>query len=312
MRIGFIGLGRMGANMVRRLLQEGHQVVAYNRTAEKTREIAGEGAEPAFSIGELVAALDRPRTVWIMVPAGDATEAQVDELLEHLEPGDTIVDGGNTNFHDDVRRHAKVAAKGLRYVDAGVSGGIWGLRNGYCLMVGGDREAVEPLEPIFRSLAPADGYLHVGGPGAGHYVKMIHNGIEYGLMQAYAEGFDVLRGAAGEGVPAALRYALDLREIAELWRRGSVVTSWLLDLSAAALAADPALEGFTGAVDDSGEGRWTVNAAVEEAVPAPVLTAALYARFRSRQASTFGEKLLSAMRRQFGGHAEARRGGGGA
>ncbi|MFZ5853846.1 MAG: phosphogluconate dehydrogenase (NAD(+)-dependent, decarboxylating) [Chloroflexota bacterium] len=294
MRIGFIGLGRMGANMVRRLLQEGHQVVAYNRTAEKTREIAGEGAEPAFSIGELVAALDRPRTVWIMVPAGDATEAQVDELLEHLEPGDTIVDGGNTNFHDDVRRHAKVAAKGLRYVDAGVSGGIWGLRNGYCLMVGGDREAVEPLEPIFRSLAPADGYLHVGGPGAGHYVKMIHNGIEYGLMQAYAEGFEIMH---------ASDYRLDLAGIAKLWNHGSVVRSWLLELAERALAGDQDLAHVKGWVADSGEGRWTVQEAIDRDVPAAVITLSLLTRFRSRQEDSYGAKVLAALRNEFGGHA---------
>ncbi len=294
MRIGFIGLGRMGANMVRRLLQEGHQVVAYNRTPEKTREIAGEGAEPSFSIAELVAALDRPRTVWIMVPAGDATESQVDELLEHLEPGDTIVDGGNTNFHDDVRRHARVAAKGLRYVDAGVSGGIWGLRNGYCLMVGGDREAVEPLEPIFHSLAPADGYLHVGGPGAGHYVKMIHNGIEYGLMQAYAEGFEIMH---------ASDYQLDLAGIAKLWNHGSVVRSWLLELAERALADDQDLSHLKGWVADSGEGRWTVQEAIDRDVPAPVITLSLLTRFRSRQEDSYGAKVLAALRNEFGGHA---------
>ncbi len=294
MRIGFIGLGRMGANMVRRLLQEGHRVVAYNRTADKTREIAGEGAEPSFSIAELVAALDRPRTVWIMVPAGDATEAQVDELIEHLEPGDTIVDGGNTNFHDDVRRHAKVAARGLRYVDAGVSGGIWGLRNGYCLMVGGDREAVEPLEPIFRSLAPVDGYLHVGGPGAGHYVKMIHNGIEYGLMQAYAEGFEIMH---------ASDYQLDLAGIAKLWNHGSVVRSWLLELAERALADDQDLAHVKGWVADSGEGRWTVQEAIDRDVPAAVITLSLLTRFRSRQEDSYGAKVLAALRNEFGGHA---------
>ncbi|HEY5495161.1 MAG TPA: decarboxylating 6-phosphogluconate dehydrogenase, partial [Candidatus Limnocylindrales bacterium] len=227
MRIGFIGLGRMGANMVRRLVRDGHEVVAFNRTPEKTREIMTEGAEGAFSVGELVAGLPAPRAVWIMVPAGDATEAMIDELMEVLEPGDTIIDGGNTNFHDDVRRYAKVGAKGLRYVDAGTSGGVWGLQNGYCLMVGGDRDAVEPLEPIFRTLAPADGYAHVGGPGAGHYVKMVHNGIEYGLMQAYAEGFEILH---------ASDYKLDLAQIAGIWRYGSVVRSWLLELLVDALA----------------------------------------------------------------------------
>src|SRR3712207_3191750 len=223
MRIGFIGLGRMGANMVRRLLRDGHQVVAYNRTAEKTKEIEGEGAEGAYSIAELVGKLQAPRAVWVMVPAGDATEAQIEELLEHLEPGDTIIDGGNTNFHDDVRRHAALKERGISYVDAGTSGGIWGLQVGYCLMVGGEPEAVTPLEPIFLSLAPEGGYLHVGGPGAGHYVKMVHNGIEYGLMQAYAEGFEIMH---------ASEYKLDLAAISEMWMHGSVVRSWLLELAA--------------------------------------------------------------------------------
>ena len=222
MRIGFIGLGRMGANMVRRLLLDGHEVVAYNRTPEKTTEIAGEGAIPSFSIAELVGALAKPRAVWVMVPAGDATEAQIAELLEHLEPGDTIIDGGNTNFHDDLRRHKALAEHGIAYIDAGTSGGTWGLKLGYCLMVGGDAAAVDPLVPIFTSLAPADGYRHVGGPGAGHYVKMVHNGIEYGLMQAYAEGFEIMH---------ASDYELDLAAISELWMQGSVVRSWLLELA---------------------------------------------------------------------------------
>jgi 6-phosphogluconate dehydrogenase len=294
MRIGFIGLGRMGSNMVRRLVGDGHEVVVYNRTAEKTREIAGEGALPSFSIAEMVAMLERPRVAWVMVPAGDATEAQIDELMEHLEAGDTIVDGGNTNFHDDVRRHAKVAGKGLRYVDAGVSGGIWGLQNGYCLMVGGDHEAVEPLEPIFRSLAPAEGYLHVGGPGAGHYVKMIHNGIEYGLMQAYAEGFEIMH---------ASDYGLDLGAIANLWNQGSVVRSWLLELAARALTDDQDLTHLRGWVADSGEGRWTIQEAIDRDVPAPVITLALLTRFRSRQDDSYGAKVLAALRNEFGGHA---------
>ena len=295
MRIGFIGLGRMGANMVRRLLRDGHEVVAYNRTPEKTTEIVGEGAIGSFSIAELVQKLEKPRAVWIMVPAGDATEAQIEELMEHLEPGDTIVDGGNTNFHDDVRRHAELAAKGIRYVDAGVSGGIWGLANGFCLMVGGEREAVAPIEPIFRSLAPVDGYLHTGGPGSGHYVKMIHNGIEYGLMQAYAEGFEILH---------ASDYKLDLGAISELWNHGSVVRSWLLELAVLAFQSNGQdLEHLKGWVADSGEGRWTVQEAIDHDVPAPVITLSLLTRFRSRQDDSYGAKVLAALRNEFGGHA---------
>ena len=295
MRIGFIGLGRMGANMVRRLLKDGHEIVAYNRSPEKTQEIATEGAVPSFSIAELVEKLAKPRTAWIMVPAGPATEAQITELLEHLEPGDTIVDGGNTNFHDDVRRHAELAKHGIRYVDAGVSGGIWGLANGFCLMVGGDREAVEPLEPVFRSLAPVDGYLHAGPPGAGHYVKMIHNGIEYGMMQAYAEGFEIMH---------ASEYPLDLAAISDLWNHGSVVRSWLLELATLAFKANGEdLAGLKGWVADSGEGRWTVQEAIDRDVPAPIITLALQTRFRSRQDDSYGAKVLAALRNEFGGHA---------
>jgi 6-phosphogluconate dehydrogenase len=294
MRIGFIGLGRMGANMVRRLVRDGHEVVAFNRTPEKTREIMTEGAEGAFSVAELVAGLPAPRAVWIMVPAGDATEAMLDELMGVLEPGDTIIDGGNTNFHDDVRRHAKVGAKGLKYVDAGTSGGVWGLQNGYCLMVGGDSDAVEPLEPIFRTLAPADGYAHVGGPGAGHYVKMVHNGIEYGLMQAYAEGFEILH---------ASDYKLDLGQIAGIWRYGSVVRSWLPELLVDALAKGQDFPGVKGWVADSGEGRWTILEAMERDVPAPIITLSLQARLRSRQDESYGAKVLAALRNEFGGHA---------
>jgi 6-phosphogluconate dehydrogenase len=294
MRIGFVGLGRMGANMVRRLVRDGHEVVAYNRTPEKTREIMTEGVEGAFTLEELVAKLPAPRAVWVMVPAGDATEAMIAELLELLAPGDTIIDGGNTNFHDDVRRHAMVREKGLRYVDAGTSGGVWGLQVGYCMMVGGDREAVEPLEPVFRTLAPPDGYAHVGGPGAGHYVKMVHNGIEYGLMQAYAEGLEIMH--AGD-------YDLDLAQIAGIWRYGSVVRSWLLDLLYDALSKNPDFEGIKGWVADSGEGRWTVQEAIDHDVPAPVITLSLQARFRSRQDASYGAKVLAALRNEFGGHA---------
>ena len=295
MRIGFVGLGRMGANMVRRLLRDGHEVVAYNRTPEKTKEIAGEGATAAFTIAELVDSLEKPRAVWIMVPAGDATEAQIEELLEHLEAGDTIIDGGNTNFHDDQRRQRDLAAKGINYVDAGTSGGIWGLQVGYCLMVGGEKDAVEPLEPIFRSLAPEGGYLHVGGPGAGHYVKMVHNGIEYGLMQAYAEGFEIMHASS---------YELDLAAISELWMQGSVVRSWLLELAGRAFRANGQdLEHLKGYVEDSGEGRWTVQEAIDHDVPAPVITLSLLTRFRSRQEDSYGAKVLAALRNEFGGHA---------
>jgi 6-phosphogluconate dehydrogenase len=294
MRIGFIGLGRMGANMVRRLLRDGHEIVAYNRSPEKTHEIAAEGAEPAFSVAELVEKLQPPRAVWIMVPAGDATEAQIHELMEHLQPGDTIVDGGNTNFHDDQRRHPLLKAQGVHYVDAGVSGGIWGLANGYCLMVGGEPEPVQRLEPAFRTLAPEDGYLHVGGPGSGHYVKMVHNGIEYGLMQAYAEGFEIMH---------ASEYTLDLAAISKLWNHGSVVRSWLLELAERALASDQDLTHLKGWVADSGEGRWTVQEAVDRDVPAPVITLALLMRLRSRQDDSYGAKVLAALRNEFGGHA---------
>jgi 6-phosphogluconate dehydrogenase len=294
MDLGFIGLGRMGANMVRRLLLDTHHIVAYNRTAEKTREIMTEGADGAFSLRELVGKLETPRAVWVMVPAGDATEAMIDELLTLLEPGDTIVDGGNSNFHDSVRRHAKVAGHGVNFVDAGVSGGIWGLQIGYCLMVGGEPEPVKRLEPIFRSLAPKDGYLHAGGPGAGHYVKMIHNGIEYGMMQSYAEGFEILH---------ASDFKLDLAAIADLWNHGSVVRSWLLELAASAFLQDQDLTHLRGWVADSGEGRWTVQEAIDKDVPAPVITLSLLNRFRSRQDDSYQVKVLAALRNEFGGHA---------
>jgi 6-phosphogluconate dehydrogenase len=301
MQLGFIGLGRMGANMVRRLARDGHEIVAFNRTVEKAHELAdeergaGHAVEAADSVEALVARLAKPRTAWIMVPAGDATEAQIQELLEHLKPGDTIVDGGNTNFHDDVRRHAMLAEHGIRYVDAGVSGGVWGLANGFCMMVGGEREAVAPLEPIFRSLAPVDGYLHAGPPGAGHYVKMIHNGIEYGMMQAYAEGFEILH---------ASEYPLDLAAISDLWNHGSVVRSWLLELAVLAFKANGQdLSNLKGWVADSGEGRWTVQEAIDRDVPAPIITLALQTRFRSRQDDSYGARVLAALRNEFGGHA---------
>ncbi len=297
MRMGFIGLGRMGANMVRRLGRDGHEIVVYNRTPEKVTEIVAEGvgAIGSTSIEEMVGKLAKPRAVWIMVPAGDATEAQIEELLEHLEAGDTIIDGGNTNFHDDVRRHAALKDKGIGYVDAGTSGGVWGLEVGYCLMVGGEPAAVTPLEPVFRTLAPEGGYLHVGGPGAGHYVKMVHNGIEYGLMQAYAEGFEILH---------ASDYELDLAGISELWMQGSVVRSWLLELAGRAFRANGQdLEHLKGWVADSGEGRWTVQEAIDLDVPAPVITLSLLSRLRSRQDDSYGAKVLAALRNEFGGHA---------
>ena len=321
MQIGMIGLGRMGGNMVRRLMKGGHTCVVYDRGAEAVAAFAREGATPARSLEELVQKLQAPRAVWIMVPAGGPTESTVQALAGLLAAGDTIIDGGNSFFKDDVRRSKEVGKKGIHYVDAGTSGGVWGAERGYCLMVGGPKEAVSRIEPVLRTLAPGKGdipltrgrdgkstaelgYLHCGPSGSGHFVKMIHNGIEYGLMQAYAEGFDIFRNASSEQLPEEYRYDLNVADIAELWRRGSVVSSWLLDLTSIALTEDPKLESYEGFVQDSGEGRWTVQAAVDEAVPADVLTAALYTRFRSRQQHTFAEKLLSAMRKQFGGHVE--------
>jgi 6-phosphogluconate dehydrogenase len=322
MQLGMIGLGRMGSNMVRRLMRAGHALSVTDLSAEAVATMAKEGATGAASLKDLVASLAPPRAVWVMVPAGGPTEQTVMTLGDLLSAGDAIIDGGNSWFKDDVRRARALAPKGIHYIDAGTSGGVWGAERGYCLMVGGPVEAVSRLEPIFASLAPGEsgipaspgregkaspaarGYLHCGPSGAGHFVKMIHNGIEYGLMQAYAEGFDILRHAGDETLPAEQRYNFDLADIAELWRRGSVVASWLLDLTAIALAQDPRLDGYSGFVQDSGEGRWTLLAAIEEAVPADVLSASLYARFRSRQDHTFAEKLLSAMRKQFGGHVE--------
>lgn len=327
MQIGMIGLGRMGANMVRRLIRGGHHPVVFDVNQENVHRLTAEGAVGADSLDDLISRLSVPRAVWVMVPAGDATETTVDALVQRLSPGDIVIDGGNSYFKDDVRRAKSLTARGLHYVDVGTSGGTWGLKRGYCLMVGGSRPVVKHLDPIFKTLAPGlgdiertrgrdsmegtaeEGYLYCGPAGAGHFVKMVHNGIEYGLMQAYAEGFDIFRHANSKNLPDDMRYDLNLPDIAEVWRRGSVVGSWLLDLTATALAENPDLSNFTGAVEDSGEGRWTVMAAVEEGVPAEVLSASLYTRFRSRQEHTFAEKVLSAMRYKFGGHVERPAGG---
>ncbi|OIO79537.1 MAG: 6-phosphogluconate dehydrogenase (decarboxylating) [Hydrogenophilales bacterium CG03_land_8_20_14_0_80_62_28] len=321
MQIAMVGLGRMGANMARRLLRDGHDCVVYDRDPDAVARLVAEGATGVASLADLAGKLRPPRAAWIMVPSGEITENAVRELASHFAPGDVIVDGGNSYFKDDVRRAGGLRERGIHYLDAGTSGGVWGLERGYCLMVGGDRAAYDRLEPVFLSLAPGgsgippspgrtpgssaeQGYLYCGPSGAGHFAKMVHNGIEYGLMQAYAEGFDILKNANAESLPADQRYDLNLADLTELWRRGSVVTSWLLDLSAEALARNPDLSNYSGFVQDSGEGRWTVQAAIDEAVPAEVLTAALFARFRSRQQHTFAEKALSAMRQGFGGHVE--------
>ena len=322
MQLGMIGLGRMGGNIVRRLMRHGHECVVYDTNAASVAQLATEGARSSQDMASFIAQLQAPRAVWVMLPAGDITEATVKALGDLLQPGDTIIDGGNSNYQDDVRRAHALQGKGIRYIDVGTSGGVWGLDRGYCMMIGGDRAAFDHLEPIFKTLAPGtgtiektpgrenrkstaeDGYLYTGPAGSGHFVKMVHNGIEYGLMQAYAEGLDILKGVNQEVIPAERRYELDLADITELWRRGSVVSSWLLDLSAISLAQDPELASYSGYVEDSGEGRWTIQAAIEEAIPADVLTAALYTRFRSRKEHTFAEKMLSAMRKQFGGHQE--------
>ncbi len=326
MQIGMVGLGRMGANIVRRLLQSGHQAVVFDRDPTPGAALAGEGATTVSSLAGLVEKLEAPRTIWIMLPAGEATEAAIREIATMLSPGDTIIDGGNTFWKDDVRRARDLQFAGIAYLDVGTSGGVWGLERGYCLMIGGPKHQVERLDPIFQALAPGRGdipptpgragrdpraelgYLHAGPNGSGHFVKMIHNGIEYGMMQAMAEGFDIMKHAGSDRLAPELRLDLDMADIAEVWRRGSVITSWLLDLTASALAEDGELKEFSGHVEDSGEGRWTVQAAIEEAVPAEVLTSALYTRFRSRQSHTFAEKVLSAMRKGFGGHAEPKKG----
>ena len=322
MQLGVIGLGRMGANIARRLHRAGHHCVVYNRTAKPVAELAAEGLTPASDILDLVKKLDPPRAVWIMLPAGAVTESMIDAMSELVSAGDILIDGGNTFYKDDIRRAKTLESKNIAYVDVGTSGGVWGLERGYCMMIGGPKAAVDRLDPIFKALAPGigtiartpgrntrdpraeHGYILAGPAGAGHFVKMIHNGIEYGLMQAYAEGFGILRGKADARLPESERFTLDLADIAEVWRRGSVISSWLLDLTAMALAEDSTLANFSGAVEDSGEGRWTVDAAVEEAVPANVLAASLFERFRSRQDHNFGDRLLSAMRFKFGGHVE--------
>ena len=327
MKLAMIGLGRMGGNMARRLMKHGHQVVAYDVGRASVDALVQDGAQGAYTLAEMVQKLAPPRVVWLMVPAGEITERTVNDVAALLSPGDVVVDGGNSYFKDDVRRARALAAKGVRYVDVGTSGGVWGIERGYCLMIGGEKAAFDLLTPILRTLAPGrgdvertpgregrggtaeEGFLHCGPVGSGHFTKMIHNGIEYGLMQAYAEGLDILRGAKSEHLPAEIRYDLDLAEITELWRRGSVVGSWLLDLTAMALVESPELAEYSGFVQDSGEGRWTVNAAIEEGVPAEVLTSSLYTRFRSRQEHTFAEKVLSAMRKKFGGHVERPTGG---
>ncbi len=327
MQLGMIGLGRMGANMVRRLMKGGHTCVVFDLSPENVRKLESEGAAGAATLDDFVAKLARPRAAWVMVPAGEPTERTVMALADRLQSGDTIIDGGNSYFKDDVRRSKALQKKGIHYIDVGTSGGIWGIDRGYCMMIGGPREVVERLDPLFKTFAPGrgdiprtpgrdkmrgtaeDGYLYCGPAGAGHFVKMVHNGIEYGLMQAYAEGFDIFRNAGSKELPEEHRYELNLPDISEVWRRGSVVGSWLLDLSAMALLESPTLNNYTGFVQDSGEGRWTIMAAIEEAVPADVLTASLYTRFRSRQEHTFAEKVLSAMRQKFGGHVERPSGG---
>lgn len=324
MRVVMIGLGRMGGNMARRLMDAGHEIVAYDRDEQAVAKLAEEGAVAAHSLDEARAQAGERPIWWVMLPHGQVTDGAIEQIAGNASAGEIVIDGGNSFYKDDIRRSKALAAKGVHYVDVGTSGGVWGRERGYCMMIGGPEEVVRDLDPIFASLAPGmgsiartagrtegradpraeQGYIHAGPAGAGHFVKMIHNGIEYGLMQAYAEGFDVLKGKASERLAEDERYDLNLTDIAEVWRRGSVISSWLLDLTALALAKDEKLEQFSGSVADSGEGRWTIEAAMEEAVPVNVLTTALFARYRSRVEHTFGEKVLSAMRFGFGGHVE--------
>jgi 6-phosphogluconate dehydrogenase len=327
MELGLVGLGRMGANMVRRLEKGGHKCTVFDLNAENVKKLVSEGAAGSSSLQDLVKKLPKPRAVWVMVPAGKPTEETVQALAAAMDSGDHIIDGGNSFYKDDIRRAAEFKKRGIHYIDAGTSGGVWGVERGYCLMVGAAKEAFQYLEPIFKTLAPGignidrtpgrekmggtaeQGYLHTGPPGSGHFVKMVHNGIEYGVMQAYAEGFGILKRKDSDELPENERYTLNIADIAELWRRGSVIGSWLLDLTAMALTENPDLSNFSGFVQDSGEGRWTINAAIEEAVPAEVLASALFTRFRSREEHTFAEKILSAMRYKFGGHVEQPTGG---
>ena len=322
MRIGMIGLGRMGGNIVRRLMEKGHEGVVYDRDQPAIDKLVGEGASGAADLKDMKAKLAKPAIFWVMLPAGEITETTIQQLAEIAEPGDIIIDGGNTFYKDDIRRAKELREKQIHYVDVGTSGGVWGLERGYCMMIGGPEDIVDHLDPIFDALAPGlgtiprtpglqledarseKGYIHAGPAGAGHFVKMVHNGIEYGLMQAYAEGFDILKSKKSDKLPEDERFDINLKHVAEVWRRGSVISSWLLDLTALALAKDPMLQQFSGNVADSGEGHWTVEAAMEEAVPANVLTAALFARYRSRIEHTFGDQILSAMRFGFGGHVE--------
>jgi 6-phosphogluconate dehydrogenase len=325
MRIGIIGLGRMGGSIARRLMRAGHEVIVWDRDGAAIASVATDGATAATSLAHLADQLSSRAVFWVMLPAGDPTETTIDELAGLAGPGAIIIDGGNSFYRDDIRRAKSLAERGIDYVDVGTSGGVWGVERGFCLMIGGREEIVRRLDPIFDALAPGigeiartpgrdgrddraeRGYIHAGPPGSGHFIKMVHNGIEYGLMQAYAEGFDILKGKASEALPEEERFTIDLPDVAEVWRRGSVISSWLLDLTAAALARDHDLERFDGSVADSGEGHWAIDAAMEEAVPAYVMSAALYARYRSRVESTFGDKLLSAMRLGFGGHVETPR-----